>query len=217
MDWAEKPACVVSLSDSLQLEVGHTTTLPSDHLWRGPTCPRCIELAAGQALVWVPNQIVESEWMSPLPDWAKWVMHRLSGPTPPRADRLMTALQYFEMEWHLESTTPYSAVTFATKLQGYLEEHMDQSLDLEELARAFAMSRSGFLRTCQREVGVPPMRWLAQLRIQRAKALLLEPELTISQVGYRIGFDAPATFSHFFKKHVGMSPRAYRQQGEWLL
>ena len=63
-----------------------------------------------------------------------------------------------------------------------------------------------------REHGLAPMRYLWQVRVERAARLLAElPEdaLKVGEVGYRCGFTSAAHFSRTFKQRYGMSPRAY--------
>lgn len=52
--------------------------------------------------------------------------------------------------------------------------------------------------------------YIASLRIERAKELLLSTDTTVSEIGAQVGYDDPRYFSRIFQKSTGESPRAYR-------
>jgi AraC-like DNA-binding protein len=59
-------------------------------------------------------------------------------------------------------------------------------------------------------VGEPPMAFLTGWRMALAADLLLEGELTVTEVSRQVGYGSPFTFSTAFKRTYGVSPRAYR-------
>jgi AraC family transcriptional regulator len=61
-------------------------------------------------------------------------------------------------------------------------------------------------------VGMPPYRYLINLRIQRAAQLLRESDLTVTQILHRAGFHSPSHFTTTFRRHMGLSPTAYRRR-----
>ena len=64
-------------------------------------------------------------------------------------------------------------------------------------------------------VGVPPYRYLIELRIERARQLLRETELTVTQICHRVGFNSLSHFTTTFRQHTGLSPSAYRRRRDW--
>ncbi|MCB1500002.1 MAG: AraC family transcriptional regulator [Bauldia sp.] len=75
-----------------------------------------------------------------------------------------------------------------------------------ELARAAALSRSGFFHRFTREVGLAPMAYLQSWRMALAKDLLRPGEIAIEEVAERVGYSSSSTFSTAFGRHVGMPP-----------
>ncbi|HVJ90213.1 MAG TPA: AraC family transcriptional regulator [Labilithrix sp.] len=80
---------------------------------------------------------------------------------------------------------------------------------LEELAREAGASRSALAERFVDYVGVPPMQYLAQWRMQLAASLLAGPT-TIAQIASDVGYGSEAAFSRAFKKIVGVSPATWR-------
>jgi AraC-like DNA-binding protein len=79
-----------------------------------------------------------------------------------------------------------------------------------ELAAGAGVSRAGLARRFHEVVGEPPMAFLTGWRMALAADLLLEGELTVTEVSRQVGYGSPFTFSTAFKRTYGVSPRAYR-------
>ncbi|HSL46742.1 MAG TPA: AraC family transcriptional regulator [Anaerolineales bacterium] len=85
-----------------------------------------------------------------------------------------------------------------------------QPLDLDELARIANFSRYHFLRAFRRAFQTTPHEYLTRRRIERAKELLAESELTVTEICFEVGFESLGSFSMLFHKIVGWSPSIYR-------
>jgi AraC-like DNA-binding protein len=83
---------------------------------------------------------------------------------------------------------------------------------LENLAQAACLSRSALAERFKQFVGQPPMQYLAQWRMQVAAGLLAEGNSNVGAVAYEVGYGSEAAFSRAFKKLVGVSPAAWREQ-----
>lgn len=105
----------------------------------------------------------------------------------------------------------------ATRICRHMAANLDSPLTLHDLAVPFDCTPSALLRTF-RKAGLPsPMRYLAELRIRSAKESLRQSEASISNIAAGLGYRDLAAFSHFFRTHTGLSPRAYRENCRWLL
>ncbi|MBO8192948.1 helix-turn-helix domain-containing protein [Streptomyces oryzae] len=89
--------------------------------------------------------------------------------------------------------------------------HLDRPLTLRELADRESMSVRTFTRRFREEVGVTPLRWLNQQRIERARHLLEESDLPIERIAAQAGFGTAASLRQHFQAALGVSPRAYRR------
>jgi len=84
---------------------------------------------------------------------------------------------------------------------------------LEELARDVGMSRSMLAERFTHFVGVPPIQYLAQWRIQLAAVQLRSNNSGLAEIAERVGYGSEAALSRAFKRWVGVAPAQYRRAG----
>lgn len=84
---------------------------------------------------------------------------------------------------------------------------------LEELAKDVGMSRSMLAERFSHFVGVPPIQYLAQWRIQLAAVLLRTNNSGLAEIAERVGYGSEAALSRAFKRWVGVAPALYRRAG----
>lgn len=87
----------------------------------------------------------------------------------------------------------------------------EENWTLEMLAREAGMSRSAFAERFAEIMGVPPMQYLSNWRLQRAARLLEQPSISIAQAAAAVGYESEAAFNRAFKKQVGLPPGAWRR------
>jgi AraC family transcriptional regulator len=93
----------------------------------------------------------------------------------------------------------------------YIEEHLPEDISLAALADIARLSPYHFVRSFKRSFGLPPHRYLSHLRMQQAKSLLANPAMSVTQVGFNLGFSDTSSFTTTFRKHTGQTPTAYRR------
>lgn len=93
----------------------------------------------------------------------------------------------------------------------WLEAHLAGEIGLTEIARHAGTSRRSVTRHSRDQTGAPPLRWLLNARVERAKTLLAETDLPVEVVARRSGFGSGATLRHHFTRIAGISPRHYRR------
>jgi AraC-like DNA-binding protein len=86
-----------------------------------------------------------------------------------------------------------------------------EPLDLEALARAAHVSPRHFSRSFRRTFGETPHQYLLTRRIERARHLLRTTDLKVAEVCLAVGFQGVGSFTTTFRRHVGVSPTAYRR------
>lgn len=86
-----------------------------------------------------------------------------------------------------------------------------QDWSIEELGQRVGASRSALHDRFVDLLGVPPMRYLAQWRMQMAARLLLETRATVAQIAADVGYDSEAAFARAFKRQAGQPPAAWRR------
>jgi len=92
----------------------------------------------------------------------------------------------------------------------YMKVHLTEPLDLDQLARVAAVSKFHLVRVFGDTTGIPPRYFLACLRMQRAKELLLAPRASVTDVCFEVGYTSLGSFSNTFRELVGLSPEAFR-------
>lgn len=94
----------------------------------------------------------------------------------------------------------------------YIENHYHQDLTLQEIANQFYLSREYISRKFKQEFKVNLSDYLEQIRIDKAKMLLLNPHLRITQISDMVGYKDEKYFSKVFKKLAGISPNEFRKR-----
>jgi AraC family transcriptional regulator len=93
----------------------------------------------------------------------------------------------------------------------FIEDRLAEDVSLAELARLTRLSPTHFCSAFKRSVGFPPHRYQLRRRIERAKALLADPDRSVSAIALDCGFSLPSSFATAFRKTTGMTPSAFRR------
>jgi AraC family transcriptional regulator len=93
----------------------------------------------------------------------------------------------------------------------FIEEHLAENISLAKLAQLIQLSPYHFCRVFKQSFGVPPHRYHTSRRIERAKALLANPNNSVTNIGMTIGFSETSSFTAVFRKTTGMTPTDYRR------
>lgn len=99
------------------------------------------------------------------------------------------------------------------RMMRFMQENLSGALSLSQIAASAAVSERECLRCFHEVIGVPPMRYLRQLRLERAARLLSTTEMTVAEVGSDCGFSEPSLFIRSFRSRYGQTPAAYRRAG----
>ena len=94
----------------------------------------------------------------------------------------------------------------------YVENHYTEDIDLSHLAKMSYISEAHLFRLFKKETGMSPIEYKNALRIKKAEELLLDNELTVSDISELIGFENSCYFSRIFKKYTALSPLEYRKK-----
>ncbi|MBI3849964.1 MAG: PocR ligand-binding domain-containing protein [Verrucomicrobia bacterium] len=99
-----------------------------------------------------------------------------------------------------------------TKAKQYIQEHFIEELSLDRLAAAVHTSTFYFCKLFKKATGINFTQYVARTRAEKAKNLLLNPNLRVSEIAYEVGFQSLTHFNRMFKRIVGQSPTQYRAQ-----
>lgn len=98
-----------------------------------------------------------------------------------------------------------------TRAKQFIQEHHTEDLSLGMVSRAVNTSTFYFCKMFKKATGINFTDYLSRIRIEKAKNLLLNPNLRISEVAYQVGFQSLTHFNRIFKKLAGQSPTQYRE------
>jgi AraC-like DNA-binding protein len=93
----------------------------------------------------------------------------------------------------------------------YAQAHLDQPLQVVDLAREASLSEFHFFRTFRQAFGLTPTQWLTHCRMQRARLLLRSDHHSAAEIAYLLGFKDPSHFGKVFRRAFGRSPGQYRR------
>lgn len=89
----------------------------------------------------------------------------------------------------------------------FMEAHFEQPLDVPTIAREAGMSTSSLHHTFKEVTSLSPLQYLKQIRLHRARLLMLEEDAGAGEAAHRVGYGSPSQFSREFKRLFGQSPR----------
>ncbi|EPJ80190.1 transcriptional regulator, AraC family protein [Pseudomonas sp. CFII64] len=92
-----------------------------------------------------------------------------------------------------------------------MASHMDRGLSIAQIAGECSLSRSHFSRAFKKNTGVSPRDWFLQMRLDKAKHLLTETQLTISRISLDCGFADQSHFTRVFTRVIGLTPFSWRR------
>ncbi|QRG07318.1 helix-turn-helix transcriptional regulator [Xanthobacter dioxanivorans] len=98
-----------------------------------------------------------------------------------------------------------------SRVVAHIEHHLDDDISLASLARVACMSAFHFSRSFAAAIGVPPHRYVSQLRLERAKSEIVAGKVPLAEIALRSGFSSQSAFTRAFRRRVGLSPGEYRR------
>lgn len=107
-------------------------------------------------------------------------------------------------------TTGLSARQLA-KVEQLIEERLEESLSIDDLASAVGLNAIHFARQFKKTTGQPPYQFVIERRVERARALLAT-DMPIAEIAVAAGFTHQEHLTRLFGRQTGVTPAAYRRQ-----
>lgn len=118
-------------------------------------------------------------------------LYRASADSPPRAS---------------------AAQHYVRQVQSYIQQHYDGTLSVQQLAKYVNVHPNYLQRVFRAETGMTIIHYLNQFRLDKAKMLLRETDIAMSDICEFVGINSRQYFHELFKKHTGLTPIQYREQ-----
>lgn len=110
----------------------------------------------------------------------------------------------------LSNSVPSAKPTVAEMAKKYIGDNLDKKLCIADICNELRCSKSTLLTTFKRKYGVTVNSYLTQVRLERAVHLLIEGDMTISEIASDTGFSDQSYFSKVFSARYGMPPSEYK-------
>jgi AraC-like DNA-binding protein len=94
----------------------------------------------------------------------------------------------------------------------FINEHQDEDLSLSEVAKAVNMSAFYFCKMFKQATGFTYTDYLARIRVEKVKNMLLDPNKRVSEAAFAAGFQSLSQFNRVFRKVAGEAPSTYRER-----
>ena len=180
-------------------------------------------LQTGQVLLKKPTSKQFAHTARQLVDWGLKVdLHELEEAyfqtrvlTKPQYDSMVRLLTIFGQHLSMLSNQITVQQQNAEPLtirraRDFINNHQTEDLSLADVARAVNTSTFYFCKSFKKATGLHFTDYLSRVRIEKAKNLLLNPNLRVSEIAYEVGFQSLTHFNRVFRKLVGESPSDYR-------
>ncbi|MGH7997603.1 MAG: PocR ligand-binding domain-containing protein [Opitutaceae bacterium] len=181
-------------------------------------------LQTGQVMLRRPSAAQFRRAMKRIDGWGVRTADRAAFERAYFSSRVMTKAQYESIlslltifAEHLSSLSNQLVVRLAAaespaiaKARRFIAEHQGDEISLGDVARAANMSSYYFCKSFRKGTGVTFVDYLARLRVERVKGLLLNPHKRISEAAFEAGFQSLSQFNRVFRRIAGEAPIAYR-------
>lgn len=97
----------------------------------------------------------------------------------------------------------------------YIHNHLDEKIEIKHLAELSHFSSFHFHRIVRALLGEPIGAYIIRIRLETAAKLIRYSELSIEEIGYKIGYNSPSSLTKAFKQHFGITPSSYRKNRTW--
>ncbi len=115
------------------------------------------------------------------------------------------------LKMHTSVKTKSSAPRIAEEMKNYLNLHIQDKFKIEDLCKHISRSESRTIRIFKDAYGVTPYAYVLNKKIILAKSLLLNTNLSVKQIAYKLNFTDEYYFSNIFKDKTGVSPSSFRK------
>ncbi len=122
------------------------------------------------------------------------------------------ARNYAEVAQETSSSGPSLPGFKLKQVTDWIEGHLDEDFDLEQLAARTGLSKFHFHRLFKRATGVSPGKYQLNARMEEARRRLRETRQSVVAVALDLGFSSPSHFAQAFRRETGLTPSDYRRQ-----
>jgi AraC-like DNA-binding protein/ligand-binding sensor protein len=113
---------------------------------------------------------------------------------------------------HLAMRESHAEPIAVVRAKTYIRENLQEDLTLADVAKAACTSTFYICKLFKRHTGLNITEYVSRLRVEKARELLQNPQLRISEIAYEVGFQSLTHFNRVFRALAGESPSEYREK-----
>lgn len=115
---------------------------------------------------------------------------------------------YQDADIHMDKV-PFISVSRISEIHQHITEHYTEKISLDDICFLFGTNKTSLCRDFKNEYGTTILRYVNELRIKEAKALLRQSKLSVTEISEKLGFNSIHYFCKTFKKITRLSPKEY--------
>jgi AraC-like DNA-binding protein len=115
---------------------------------------------------------------------------------------------------HMQRPAPGLAPRQVRRAEGYIEENWDRPVSIDELASVVGASARSIFRAFKQSRGYTPQEFARQIRLKRARSMLMESPLSLTEIALHCGFSDSSHFSREYQRAFGQRPSELRREAE---
>lgn len=126
---------------------------------------------------------------------------------------ILKLLGYVNAQLKSQNFDEIQVESLVNDAKNFIWEHVHENADLKAFSKSRSVSYSYFRKMFKLYTGIAPHQFYLDLKMMRAKELLVSSDRTIKEITYELGFDSIHYFSRIFKKKTGVSPSKFKLMG----
>ena len=122
-------------------------------------------------------------------------------------------LHIFNNRLYLKNSMPKNADIYLDYAEHYIKTNIFSNVRINDLTKQLGITQPYLYKLFMNRYGISTAAYIRKCKLDEAKRLLIETNLTITQIANSVGYDSVMDFSKFFKKQTGRSPSDFRKTG----
>jgi AraC-like DNA-binding protein len=123
---------------------------------------------------------------------------------------LVQVMHLLQRKLDFHDTVSEEANVLGKRIREYIDKYYMEDISLQKMSDDLNISSYYLSHVFKDTIGYSPIQYILRRRIGEAQTLLITTDFPVTRIASMVGYDNPSNFNQIFTKHVGMSPRKYR-------
>ena len=117
---------------------------------------------------------------------------------------------------HPQQCRPQGSLRTVKQMIEYIHSNYRDNISLEDICQSGNVGKTGCTRLFDQYTNMTPMLYVRNYRLSKSMELLCDPDLTIAQIAFEVGFSGASYYAETFKKKIGSTPLEYRKMRQGI-